>query len=1090
MNPLPRSLFVFALAGSVAGSAAHAADDDPASTARPRHFADYHITSVNREPMHAPIYGTFHDEASAEAYRKTPSQYTLDLNGTWKFQLFGRPDEAPDDFIRPDFSDSSWFDMAVPSNWQNDMRIPDRGIYVNDILTFQKIADPPLPPEANPTGCYRRTFDVPEDWLERDVRIVFDAVDSAYDFWINGAYGGYAEDSRLPSEFAVTKLLKPGKNTIAVKVYRYSNGSYLECQDVWRMSGIYRGVRLMALSPVHLRDWSVKTTFTDPAKNQAHGKSDANLDIRAYVETRALPRQPVANIPVSTYPGVQVKARLVDAEGKLVAESDPARFSGQAGMYGRQGEKGLATISMRIAAPEQWSPDSPYLYKLFLHLLDDSGKTLEVQYVPVGFRQIEIRDRTVFLNGQRLIVRGVNRHDFNPKHAFAVTEDDMRRDIEAMKKLNFNAVRTCHYPNNNLWYDLCDEYGLLVVDETNIETHGIGALLSRDPEWAPIYLERAERMVLRDRNHPCIGFWSLGNESGAGANHAAMAGWIRYMDPTRPVQYESGNPGPAISDIACPMYPRVATIRSILNNPSEKRPFIMCEYAYAKGNSTGNIFKYWDLVHENREFQGGFVWDWADKALLNVIAKTGEVDYGYGNDFGENFDYPGNRQNRTQILNGIVDASLKPHPGAQEVRVCQSPIRFKLDMDHGATDTPRPIGQFVPNKLTIINERNNASTAGLKFRWEETRNGDVIKSGVLDVPVIECFESAVVDVPVATPEPTGVYYLNVYCDAPTHEITRQQFELRSPVVSGSRTIFTRRPMQSADMTIAESDVKETGDTLVIGFLTWSKATGELVSMKPEGRELLASPVEEIFYRAPTCNDRMMDADGSYAKDWPPLFDGKRENVRFGWKKTDNGRYEVTVSARVGGVIDSQVVWTVDPAKAQFLNFRQSASFRGEDIRSIARVGMMFPLAEGFETAKYFGRGPYENYPDRFVASLVGRWENNIADMLENYLVPSECGSRGDVRELDLTGENGLHLGAFENGGKPFRFSALHVSPRDLMAADHSWELKQDTKTWLILDGFQMGVGGDDGWSLSVHDEYLLRPGRYDWGCTLDFRKPE
>jgi len=292
------------------------------------------------------------------------------------------------------------------------------------------------------------------------------------------------------------------------------------------------------------------------------------------------------------------------------------------------------------------------------------------------------------------------------------------------------------------------------------------------------------------------------------------------------------------------------------------------------------------------------------------------------------------------------------------------------------------------------------------------------------------------------------------------------------------------------MTIAESDVKETDDTLTIGFLTWSKATGELVSMKPEGKELLAAPAEEIFYRAPTCNDRMMDADGSFAKDWPPLIGAKRENVKFGWRKNDNGRYEVTVSARVGGVIDSQVIWTVDPVKAHFLNFRQSASFRGEDIRSIARVGIMFPLVEGFETAKYFGRGPYENYPDRFVASLVGCWENNISDMLENYLVPSECGSRGDVRELDLTGENGLHLGAFENGGKSFRFSALHVSPLDLMAADHSWELKQDKKTWLILDGFHMGVGGDDGWSISVHNEYQLRPNRYEWSCTLDFRKPE
>ncbi len=1085
MKLVLRTLFAFAVAGAMAGAAA----DEPQLITKPHHFADMRTTGVNRELSHAPIYGTFYDEASAAAYRKTPSKYTLDLKGTWKFQLFGKPDEVPDEVIKPDFEDAEWFDMNVPSNWQNDMRVPDRGIYTRDVYLFQKEANPPLLPDANPTGCYRRTFEVPADWLERDVRIVFDGVDSAYDFWVNGHYAGYAEDSRLPSEFAIAKLLKPGKNTLAVKVYRFSTGTFMECQDVWHMSGIYRGVRLMALSPVHLRDWSVKTTFTDPAKNERHGKSDANLDIMAYLETRALPPQQIGNSGSSWYPGVRVKARLVDADGKLVAESEPAKFCGQTSMYGRQTERGAAELSMKIAAPEQWSPETPYLYKLFLHLVDDAGKTLEVQYVPVGFRQIEIRGRDVLLNGQRLIVRGVNRHDFSAKHAFAVTEEDMRLDIETMKKLNFNAVRTCHYPNSDRWYELCDEYGLMVVDETNIETHGMGAQLTRDPAWTPVLIERAQRMVLRDRNHPCIGFWSLGNESGIGASHAAMTAWIRFADPTRPVQYESGNPGPDVSDIFCPMYPRVEQIRRVMNNPNEKRPYIMCEYAYAKGNATGDFFKYWDLVHENKGFHGGFVWDWADKALLNVIAKTGEVNYGYGNDFGENYDYTFMGQHRTQVLNGIVDASVKPHPGAQEVRVCQSPIRFKLDMDLGASDTPRPINQFVPNKLTIINERNNASTAGLKFRWEETCNGDVIKSGVLDVPVIECFESTVVDVPVVTPEPTGVYYLNVYCDGPKHEITRQQFELRSPVVSGNRLIFSRHPMQSGDITIAESDVKETEDTLAIGFLTWSKKTGELVSMKPEGKELLAAPVEEIYYRAPTCNDRMLDADGSFAKDWPPLFDAKRENVKFNWKKTD-GKYEVTVSARVGGVINSQITWIVDPAKAQFLNFRQNASFRNEDIHSVARVGMMFPLVEGFETAKYFGRGPYENYPDRFVASLVGRWENRISDMLENYLVPSECGSRGDVRELDLTGENGLHLGAFEIGDKPFRFSALHVSPKDLMSADHSWELKQSKKTWLILDGFHMGVGGDDGWSVSVHPEYVLRPNRYAWSCTLDFRKPE
>jgi beta-galactosidase len=343
-------------------------------------------------------------------------------------------------------------------------------------------------------------------------------------------------------------------------------------------------------------------------------------------------------------------------------------------------------------------------------------------------------------------------------------------------------------------------------------------------------------------------------------------------------------------------------------------------------------------------------------------------------------------------------------------------------------------------------------------------------------------------VPFDAPSSDYWCFLNVYCDGPKHEITRAQFALSAPA-QPAEAIAKKQSARSGGMTIAESDVKETEDTLAIGFLTWSKKTGELVSMKPNGKELLAAPVEEIYYRAPTCNDRMLDGDDTFAKDWPPLINAKRENVKFDWKKTD-GKYEVTVSARVGGAIDSQITWIVDPAKAQFLTFRQDASFKWDDLHSVARVGMIFPLVEGFETAKYFGRGPYENYSDRICASLVGRWENNISDMLENYLVPSECGSRGDVMELNLTGENGQHLGAWEDGGKPFRFSALHVSPQDLMAADHSWELKPGKKTWLILEGFQMGVGGDDGWSVNVHPEYVLRPNRYNWSCTLDFRKPE
>ena len=1064
----------FALAGAISGTAYSdtPSTQDTSMNPYPEYFADFRTTGVNREPAHAPIYGTFYDEASAESYRKTPSKYTLDLDGEWKFQMFDSPKAAPADFMTPEFKDADWFGMTVPSSWQNDMRIPDRAIYTRDVYLFQKEANPPLLPDANPTGCYRRTFEVPADWLERDVRIVFDGVESAYDLWVNGAYIGYAEDSRLPSEFAVTKHLKPGRNTLAVKVYRFSTGTFMECQDVWHMSGIYRSVRLMALSPVHLRDWSVKTAFDGEIKPG----SDANLDIIAYVETRALPPEPIGNSGSSWYSGVQVKARLLDADGRLVAESEPAKFRGQTSMYGRQTERGAAMISMKVAAPKQWSPETPYLYKLFLHLVDDSGKTLEVQYVPVGFRQIEIKGRDLLLNGKRFIVRGVNRHDFSAKHSFSVTEEDMRLDIETMKKLNFNAVRTCHYPDNDLWYELCDEYGLLVVDETNIETHGMGGQLTRDPVWGPVFLERAQRMVLRDRNHPCVGIWSLGNESGIGANHAAMAAWMRFADPTRPVQYESGNPPPSVSDIYCPMYPRVGHIRAVMDSPNETRPFIMCEYAYAKGNATGDFFKYWDLVHENRGFHGGFVWDWADKAILNTIAKTGKVDYGYGNDFGENYDYMFMGQHGTQVLNGIVDAEDKPHPGAQEVRVCQSPIRFMLD----------------GGRITVINERNNASTADLKFRWEATKNGYIVKSGELDVPVTECFENAVVDAPFKDDiaDQDDMWFLNLYCDGPKHEITRVQFPLNKAAEKLTPPKSLKGKALSLDSKFPMI-ATETEDALTIGPFTWSKKDGRLISMKrPDGTELLAAPAEEIFFRAPTDNDRMLDQNGTFAKDWAPLFHAERKLVKFEWEMTPGaGHYHVYVTTRIADRIDSHVTWTISSSQNRFLDYHQEVNFKHNDLHSIARVGMIFPLVEGFENVKYFGRGPYENYPDRTRASLVGRWETTVTDMLENYLVPTECGGRGKVFSLELSGdgdEASKKLRVVSGTGR--QFSALHVSPWDLMAADHSWELKPGKRTWLIVDGAHMGVGGDDGWTINVHEEYQLRarPAGYILDFSLDF----
>jgi len=496
-------------------------------------WEDPAIFERNRQPMHAPL-GAYADAEAA--LHGAPSPWKISLDGAWDFFLAPTVADVPENFYDPAFSTKKWKKIIVPSNWQLQKDCPDKPIYTNVAYPFEP--NPPFVPVANATGCHRREFKLPASWKGRRVFLNIGSADSNCTVWVNGRDVGYSEDSRLEAEFEITAFLKPGANTLAIRVMRWCSGFYLEDQDYWHLSGLQRPVSLYAKPAVFIRDFAVRTRL-DAQYNDATLEADVWVNDCAEME------------------GHNVRVELHDARGKKIAGATSPVCT-RTNMYTlKDALRAAARFAMPVRAPEKWSAETPNLYTIVMTLLDPSGNAVDFERSRVGFRQIEIKNRQVLVNGRRLVVRGVDRHEFHPKKGRALDVEDMREAIVTMKRLNFNAVRTSHYPNDPRWYDLCDELGLYIVDEANLETHGVNADLSLDPAWMAAYMARAQRMVLRDRNHPCVCFWSLGNESGTGPHHAAMAAWIRRADPTRPVQYESYNPGPDVSDIMVPMYPRL-----------------------------------------------------------------------------------------------------------------------------------------------------------------------------------------------------------------------------------------------------------------------------------------------------------------------------------------------------------------------------------------------------------------------------------------------------------------------------------------------------------------------------------------------------
>ena len=1018
------------------------------------------VIERNRQPAHVPL-GAYPDAKLALTCDREASPYVKFLNGTWKFLLVSRPELAPDRFYQENFDISGWSDIPVPGNWQL-QGFDDIPMYTNVHYPFP--ANPPFVPEENPTGCYRTTFTVEPGWKDREIFLLFESVDSAFYIWVNGQEVGYSQDSRLPAEFDITPYVRSGQNTLAVQVMRYSDGSYLEDQDFWLLSGIQRDVILYSKPKVCLQDFTVRTLFDDRYEN-------AELWVEAQITRKA---------DMAAY---TVEAMLYDMDGKPVFASpvsgevqDQTSYS-----YPPSRKTASAILIQPVTQPQKWTAETPYLYRLVLTLKDPSGAAVDFESCRVGFRKVEVKNGVVLLNGRRLVVRGVDRHEHHPGRGRALTDEDMRKDIILMKQLNFNTVRTSHYPNHPRWYDLCDEYGICIIDEADIETHGVGGELSNNPLWAHAYMERATRMLLRDKNHPCVLIWSLGNESGCGPHHAAMSAWMHMYDPTRLVQYESGLPGPEVSDIFCPMYPDLNWIRHVLADPAEKRPIILCEYAYAKGNSTGNFFKFWDLVDAEPRFQGGCIWDWHDKALLDT-APNGKPYYAYGGDFGGDFNYNQENEDPQMCCNGIVGPDLVPHPGAYEVKKVQAPVAVRAlsEMDTLA-------GRFI-----IWNKYHSLDLSHLEIRWELVEDGQAIQSGSLLPLALGPDQKGEIAIPFTAPNPLtpgAEYHLNIHFilnrDQPWaakgHEVTWDQFRMPFPVPA--------RPVVSL-AAMPEVTIVESGERLSIlgkGFqAVFGKAEGRLLSFQADHKELLKSGPQENYYRAPTDIDLLMGNPPANIHKWRSAGIDRLERSVFSFEAVQiNPKVvQVRICSRICAAdkmdgIDSELVYRIFGNGEIAVENKVLVS---ERLPFLPRLGLEMTLPHAFDRFTWYGRGPHENYVDRKHGAAVGLYQSTVADQYTPYVFPSECGGKEDVRWLALTDAEGT--GLIVIGLDKLHVDALHFSIQDLEQARHTYDLMPRDEVILHLDGWHMGVGGDDGWACQVHKEFLIFPGKYHFGLRL------
>lgn len=1009
--------------------------------------------------------------------------FVKSLSGYWKFFLASSPADVPMNFHKSSFQDSKWEALPVPSNWQ--MHGFDRPIYTNVVYPFP--LDPPNVPAENPTGCYRTYFHIPKEWQGRRIFLHFEAVDSAFCAWINGVAVGYSQDSRLPAEFEISDYCYPNgsdkKNVLAVQVFRWSDGSYLEDQDHWWLSGIHRDVLLLAKPQVFIADYFFKSNL---AEDFSHAYIEVEVEIDCSLETSK--DNILTNFVIEA--GLYDTGSWYNCDGCIdLLSSNVANI--QLNPSTASVEFPGYVLVGKLEMPKLWSAEQPNLYTLVVILKDASGLVVDCESCLVGIRQVSKAPKQLLVNGNPVVIRGVNRHEHHPRVGKTNIESCMVKDLVLMKQNNINAVRNSHYPQHPRWYELCDLFGLYMIDEANIETHGFYFSEhlkhpTMEPSWAAAMMDRVIGMVERDKNHASIICWSLGNEAGHGPNHSAAAGWIRGKDPSRLLHYEGGGSRTPSTDIVCPMYMRVWDIVTIAKDPTETRPLILCEYSHAMGNSNGNIHEYWEAIDNTFGLQGGFIWEWVDQGLLRELA-DGTKHWAYGGDFG---DTP---NDLNFCLNGLIWPDRAPHPALHEVKYVYQAIKVSLKK----------------GTLKISNTNFFETTQGLEFSWVAHGDGYKLGFGILSLPPIKPHSSYEIEL-----QSSPWYSLWDSCSAEEIFLTVTAKLLNSTrwveaghVVSTTQVQLPSKRERLPHVIKIEDAIilcENLGNTIQLSHqnnweIKFDIQTGAVESWKVKGVSVMKRGIFPCFWRAPTDNDKG-GGESSYYSRWKAagidsvVFLKKSCSIR---NITDHFVkievvYDGTPRADIGSLAKSEkakalfeivIDYTIYGSGTVIVecNFKPNTS----DLPPLPRVGVEFHLEQSMDNIKFYGRGPFECYPDRKAAAQVDVYEQVVGDMHVPYIVPGECAGRADVRWVTFQNKEGVGIYASMYGScPPMQLNASYYSTTELDRATHNEQLVKQDNIEVHLDHKHMGLGGDDSWTPCVHDKYLVPAVVYSFSIRL------
>ena len=1032
------------------------------------------VFAINKEAPHA-TFISFPDLKQALSQDPGLSSWYKSLNGRWKFHWVPKPADRPLDFWRPGYDDSRWSEIEVPANWEiNGYGIP---IYVNIPYDFapRNPQPPRIPHDNNPVGSYRQKFTVPDDWKDKEVFIHFGAVKSAFYLWVNGQKVGYSQDSKTPAEFRITPYLKPGENLLALEVYRYSDGSYLECQDFWRISGIERDVYLYAVPRTRFRDFFARTTLDE---NYRNGRLELEVEV---LDGNQAPETRTRKLQV-----FHLSASIIDDRGnQLFLEKKTFTL--------KPGDRKVLNFKGEIPGVKPWTAETPNLYTLCLELAAEKSLPLQATTRKVGFRTVEIKNGQLLINGRPVYFRGVDRHEHDPWTGHVISEESMVRDIKLMKQNNINAVRTSHYPNDPRWYELCDYYGIYLIDEANIESHGMGygeKSLAKNPDWGPAHLDRIRRMVERDKNHPSVVIWSMGNEAGNGINFEECYRWIKQRDPSRPIHYERAELA-WNTDIYCPMYPSLEELEDYAKtNPA--RPLIMCEYAHSMGNSTGNLQDYWDLIEKYPVLQGGFIWDWVDQGFAKKNEK-GELFWAYGGDYGP----PGTPSDDNFCCNGLVAPDRQPHPALWEVKKVYQPAKFELA--EPVNPEPAEIKVRITNKYDFL----SLSPESFAIRWKLLKDGQPVADGSAACPTIQPWKAGEIKVKLTAEilKADGEYFLNLGLHNKNdlaqglvpadHLLASEQLEIKkSQAVSKENLTAEARSNQLAaklpKLRIKENkannkEITVSGQDFI---LTFNRSEGRLTSYRFQNVELLKDGPLPNFWRAPTDND-FGNRMPARLKAWREAS-LNRQLKRFTINKEKTGAILIGVDFFLPSVESNHtVIYQVErDGTIRVHNEFQPAN--PDKLPEIPRLGMLMGLADGFDQIEYYGRGPHENYCDRKTSALVGIYRTNKEEQVIPYVSAQEFGNRTDTRWLVIKNKSGYGI---KFSGLPlFEFSAIPYKPEDLTlnrrGEKHFVDVPRRNNLYVTIDLKQMGVGGDDSWGARPHPQYLIKPQSYSWSFTL------